>query len=949
MIFRIMAGGLLLVLIVVALPVEADPRIRFRRFGIEQGLANETIGALLQDHLGYMWVGTGDGLHRFDGYDFEEFRHDPERPGSLPHNDIYSLLEDHRGRLWIGLRDGLVSMDREQRTFKVLPLPGTSERDVVIHALLEDRQRTLWIATSQGIFRLPLTSEEPRPEDVRAGFDGLVAGNPTLPDSRVYDLAESPDGSLWVGTRAGLFRLSAKRQRYRLDHFRYDPNDETSLHDNEVYAVYCDSRGELWIGAWGGDGLARLKADQLLAEKPRFQRFKYPEGDRRSLGATVVKSILEDAQGTLWIGTQLNGVRLLSLEERQVEEPRFQRITHDPLDPLSLPTSGIGELVRDDQGGIWVGTYNGGIGYHAPATAAVALLRTVPEPGDPPSATNRSTTLETRDGTVWSGTRAGVDRLRPNADGFFDIQRFRHDPADPRSLSSNRVESIIEDRRGRIWLGSVRGGLDRFEDGPQPGFVRYGKEQGLKNSTVFTVFEDGSGVLWVGTYEGLYRLSETPDGEPSFIGYRHQAEDPGTLSSDVIYHVVEDDGGRLWIGTDDGLDRLDTDRQTLVREPVLPGFVAVQMAKGSNGKIWAASESHGLLEFDPESNEWRTWGRREGLRGDWAQSVCVDLLGQVWVTSANRLHRLNPDTGEIRVFTARDGFPIFPFLIGSFHRGPGGRFYLGGNHGLAIFNPNDLHQDPLVAPVVLTGLQLGYQPVEVHNNGVLKRSLETLDLLDLPADQRTLTLNFAALVFHRQDMVRYSYRLRGLSEEWVETDSRQRQATFTDLSPGTYDFEVRARSAVGDWGAETAQLEIRVAGYWYESRALQTVAFLSLVGLVAWFARRRFRRLEASRQELQDLVDQWHLERQQRRRWQELTVATTGLTERTRVPLSKIRHLVEQLLDRKDLDAASIAQVDRIRQQVEQVDSQLEEVLSRIEETEKTPLQGIQRDSSASR
>lgn len=932
---------------VVAGTVRADERIRFRRFSVEDGLPNTTVEAILQDHQGFLWVGTNDGLSLFDGYRFETFRHDPEDPLSLPSNPTLALLEDHSGRLWMGTGAGLAYYDRAQRAFHLVPLPKPPDAETgltsidpddplaepAIRVLFEDRRRRLWIGTGHGLFRLSTDLEAPQASDVRPGFEGLIPGTPELPDPRVNALVEDPNGSLWIGTRGGLLRLSSERQLHRLDHFTHDADDPTTLHDDELYTLLVDSRGDLWLGTWGGGGLAHLPADQLLEDTPRFKRFDYPVGDPRAVGHGIVQSLLEADDGTLWIGSQRSGLWLLSPEERQRPEPHFRNILHDPLDDKSLPLGALITLARDDQGGIWTGSVQGTLAYHVPATASVALHSPHPKPGDPFTVGRRFSLWEAKDGTLWSSTVQGVDRIRilDGSEGTFAVERFSHDPADPHSLASNRVYTIYEDSRERLWVGTISGGLDRFEDGPKPRFIHHGKEQGLENLAVFALFEDASGVLWVGTYQGLFRLDETPGEPPSFTAYHHVRDDPKTLSSSVIYALTEDADGRLWIGTDQGLDRLEQDRKTLVRH-VLGQELDLHQLIFAEGFLWAATGFRGVLRIDPDTGEMRSWKRTDGLSSDYCQAVALDASGRVWAAMAGRMHQLDPTTGEIRIFTRRDGFDTAPYLPGALHRGHSGRFYVGGNDGFAMFRPEELSHPPLLAPVVLRGLQLANEPVSVGSEGPLPQSIDTLSGdgpgIVLQPEHRTFSFEFAALTFHRQELVRYAHRLRGYSDDWIETDADLRQATFTNLSPGTYTFEVRARSDVGSWSPQSARLTVQILPHWYQSRLFRAVALLTLIGIPALWTWSRFRRLEAHRRELQELVDRWRLERRQRRRWQDLSVAASQLAHRLEAPLTAIRRASRWLLDSDKLSDEARGRIHGILEESQQTHQRLTEFLA---------------------
>ena len=910
--------------------VSADEQVRFRQFSVEQGLASNTVQAVHQDHLGYLWIGTTAGLQRYDGYSFETFRQG-EVPGSLTSNDIRSLEEDHLGRLWIGTGHGLALYDRVLKRFVAIPLPisqelakGAAPR---VECLLMDRQQNLWIGTQLGLFRLPLSNRLPEPGDVRIGVEGLLVGEAQLPAPRVNVLAEDQHGSLWIGTRGGLFRLSKAHHEYQLDRFRYDESDPQSLHDDEIYALLNDSSGDLWIGAWGGHGLARLPADQMAASSPLFQRFPYPPGDDRGIGTEVVKSLLEDRQGTIWIGTQHDGARWLPAASRR-GEPRFQAFRHDVLDPTSLPQAAISVIVEDRHAGVWVGSRSGGLAHHVPSTADVVFMHPPPERGSSPRENLVIGTIQTRDGTVWAATQEGLHRLRevPGKLGTFELDRFRHDPEDARSLSSSSVHCLFEDSRGRLWAGTVGGGLNEVLPGPVPRFVHYGAESGVTGRSILSLSEDSQGVIWLSSYSGIFHSVSAADGSLRF--QELELPEGAELSSTAVHGVVEDPQGRYWIGTDEGVDRLDENRSRLVSLESLAGVDVSQMELRDDGWLWIATANAGLVRFHTESGEQQRWGRDHGLAEDNALGFVFDRSGKVWVAAGSRIFRIDPAGGAPITFGMQDGFVTSEYGTHSFFRGQDGEIYLGSVKGLVRFRPEKLNPSPLLSPVVLRSLELASRPVSVGADGPLSSALETAERLTLKPEDRTFTIRFAALAFHRQDLIRYAHRLRGFSDDWIEVDSDQRQATYTNLAPGTYRFEVRAKNDMGSWSAETAEVEVVVLPRWYQTLAFRL--FLALVGVVlpALWIWLRFRRLHAHRRQLQDLVDRWRVERHERERLQDLSVDAYRFVEKTREPLVRIYTQAQSLSRRATGDGRTRRDLLGIVDQADQAISRLGAFLS---------------------
>jgi ligand-binding sensor domain-containing protein/signal transduction histidine kinase len=892
----------------------ADEKIRFISYGIEEGLQFTGVHSVLEEESGFVWIGTSGGLLRFDGYRFEPF---PLGGDPIEQGDIRSLVRGHDGRLWVGSSRGIGVID--PATEKVHW--GPSELDV--RTLFEDRRGTLWLGTKQGLYWLTadvLKGETPWLEPPELAVEALGVDLPGLDGPTVYALAEDRAGQLWVGTRVGLYRLKPGGE---LDLFQNAVSLETSLHDDEIYALLVDREGSLWIGTWGSGGLGRLRADELELEHPSFQRFQYPKGDPRGPVGEVVRALHEDESGALWVGTHYAGISYLTPAERSQLEPRFVTLGHDPNDATTLNFFSV-KAIASGADGVWVGTENG-LSYHATTTEAVGVYR--PDPIDDGTAIV-STALETRDGALWLGNRDGLRRVTLGPDGrTVDARRIRLGEDGRDNSVDDSVLDLLEDKQGSVWVATNQG-LNRIESVAPLRFERYPPfEHGLETRAVMTLFEARDGTLWAGGYRGLFRLDE---GSNQFLGYFHDPDELTTLSANLVYSLAEDLTGRLWIGTEEGLDRFDPGRGTVERSPLGLGSTVYDLAVAPNGTVWAATISHGLLSIDPQTDAYRVWPLPVvGSSDPCCSAVALDEAGFVWVVGDLTLRRLDPKSGSSRIFDRRDGFALVPFGPRSLELGPDGEFSLPGAKGVARFRAEELATSrPFDAPVVLRGLRLANKPVAVAAGGRLPKALVALDELVLQPEDRMVSFEFAALDFQGADRIRYEYRLAGFDDEWVATDSSQRIATFTQVTPGEYRFEVRAVDAQGRYSPHQASLAVRFLPRWYQTRFFRW-SFLSLVLglplLAAWWW---VRRTEARRRALQVVVDRLEEEKRQRRHWQELSVAASGLAHETKNPLGIIRGLAQRLAQSPDLGPDGRQQVEMILDQSDRAASRLGEFLT---------------------
>lgn len=809
--------------------------VRFRQVGSEQGLSHDTVFSIVQDREGYIWLGTEQGLNRFDGYGARVFSFDVNAPGSLAEDDVSALLLDRNGRLWIATwGGGLDRFDFATETFIHLRAePGRVDalHDNRVQTLLEDRAGNLWAGTFSG----GLSRIEPDSGTITT-FRHNPADPESLPDDRVWSLAEEVGGGIWVGTERGLARLdpasgrfSALRTRSALPHM---------LSHDIVRAVRMDRSGKLWVGTERG----------LLTLDPTTREVtSLAEGSElgRLLAQAPINTIYQASSGDVWVGTNRRGLFRLSAADGELT-----RFVNDPVRPWSLANDDVRALWEDRSGVLWIGTRGGGASL---LDLKPPKFQHVPyDPLDPGSIsdTRVGTILRDHTGVLWVGTLGGLDRFNPARGGF---EHFRASPGDPGSLPSNGIRSLIEDRDGNLWVGSWRGGVSHFDRATRR-FVTVGQIPGQVRSVVDdrinSLYEDPAGRLWVATQGGLSVLS--PD-RTSATHYRHDADDPGTLSDSFVWVVTSDPSGSIWAGTDTGgLNRLDPEngRWEAWRASPPPAGLPSNRVRAihvaADGVLWVGTAG-GLASFDPARRAFKHWSEGDGLPTSAVVDIIPDDAGNLWLSTNRGLCRLNPSSGEVRVFTASDGLHGNVFAGGSAFRDLWGWIYLGGPNGFNFFHPSSVRSNPHAPPVVLRSFSRQGRIV------TFDRPLTHLDRIRLRHHESSFSIEFAALDFTDPGRNRYAYLLEGYDRDWTEAGTRA-FASYTRVAPGRYVFRVRGANNDGVWNPQATSLAIEVlpplwATWWF--RTLAVAAFVCLLAAAyTW----RISWLKADRQRLEGLV-----------------------------------------------------------------------------------------------
>jgi diguanylate cyclase (GGDEF)-like protein len=831
-----------LLLLVAAAPAAAGA-LRFDRVDERRTLSQVTALTIHQDERGFLWVGTEDGLNRFDGYDFTVFTHRPDDPRSLPGNWIWAIADDGSGGLWIGTEDGgLGHWDAATDSFSRYrhdPDDPTSLASDQIRCLEVDAQGQLWIGTRDaGLDRFDPATE-------RFTHFRHDDGDPaSLGHDSVSALLAGADGALWVGTERGVDRLEQGATTF-------SQPLAAALESEEPLAVRSlleAADGDLWIGT--------SKSGLLHFDRPSGEvaRYRHDAADPGSLGGNRVLALVEDDAGRLWVGTN-GGLSQLDRENQSLITHR-----HDPADPTTVGSDDVMSLYQDRGGILWIGTRTAGVSKWNPLT--LQFGHRTAGPAELGGLSVRDVTAFTEDlrGDLWIGTFGGGVNVRDRLTGA--VRHVRHDGG--RGLTSDRISSLLCDRYGRVWVGTFDGGLNRWDPESQSFTVfRHDPKvpRSLASDAVTTLFEDSSGRLWVGTYRGGLHRFEPRSG--TFTVFRHDENDPRSLASDIITALAEDVDGSLWVGTEGGgLNLLDPRsghaislRQRRDDGTSLPADSVMAVHVDVGGTVWVGTRGGGLARLleRPTADgggRFQTYAEREGLPNRMVYGIHSDRAGRLWMSTNRGLASLDPTTGEFVSYRATHGLQADEFHFGSHYQNGRGELFFGGVDGFNAFTPERLRRNDNPPEVLLTAVLEYNRPMAGLGPPA------AIDRLDLGHRDDVVTFEFAALDFADPAQNRYAYRLEGFDEAWIDLGEVHR-VTFTNLDAGSYVFRVRAANSDGVWNKEGLALPVVVeAAPWLTGWAYGGYGLFGLGMVFTWVgvSRRRLEREERYSRQLEQEV-----------------------------------------------------------------------------------------------
>jgi ligand-binding sensor domain-containing protein/two-component sensor histidine kinase len=799
-----------------------DKNVTFRHLTVRSGLSQSAINAIFQDSSGKLWIGTEDGLNRFDGYVFDHFKHDPQNTNSLLHSWIWDISEDWEGNLWVATWAGLCKMNSAKTQItRYVPIEGdsTSLSNFRTDCLLTDRSGTLWIGTwGGGLHRYNKSQDNfkqylPGPGDNELSH-GFVR--------RVY---EDADGQIWVGTWGG----GLCRYDPILDNFEknYGAENAELIERSVVITSISDGPdGELWIGTYENGVVVFDKSEKKWIDRK--------ETFFDILKTKSITSIFKDNDGFIWVGTQRDGLFLYQGGE-------FRQIQQKETSEYGLLSNHVTTIFQEKNGAITIG--NTGLSIYHKSRMKFIPVRTSLAGVAGLSDANIWSFAEYPPGVLWVGSQTGGIDLVSVSDGMEVL--FMNEPW-TNLLRGKYVKAISVDITGNVWLGAIGDGLvkvspdrtisidhnarltdpalsqqirinallsvdsiiyigtgfsgvfiyNQFTQQIARKYFVYNDTMQVSSEYVNTLFHDQQGNIWLGSGGGgLSKMSLETD---TLIRYFHNSENNHSLSSDIVNCIFQDNEGVLWLGTNYGLNEL---------------------IKEKDGK------------FNSFNEEFRNYSLNEGLPNEIVYGIQGDMAGNLWLSTNVGLSKFDLSTRTFTNYTVEDGLQENEFNGNASLRLSNGHLVFGGINGLNIFHPDSIRLDTLQPEIILATLLIAGTPVNVDSIISIKQKIK------LPFTRNFISVEYAAIEYVAPDKIKYAIKLEGADEDFFESGSR-RFTTYASLSPGDYVLQAKCTNRDGIWGSEKSLLSFTIMppfylSWWFIFLAILIVSII-IYGLFRW-------------------------------------------------------------------------------------------------------------------
>ena len=756
------------------------PNLLFKRFFSSNGLPDERIRSIFQDHNGYLWIGTMNGICRYDGYNFKNF-FKTKNNNSISGNWAYTITEDASHNIWIGTNEGFSKFDQEKETFVNYSLPNrlVTQQSKRVNSLVFDKDGILWIGGKLGLIQYNPTANTFKqfpfsPLNINvskiilgknnylwaATDKGLVhynlsSGNydffnlqikPNAYGDKIWSLLEDKE-DLYVATASsGLLKLPHTSGR-SFGAFQYLNNyksGDESLDNTQVFDIKKSSIGDFWLGTEKG----LVKISKIGTSNASLDYYRNSSINEKSISSDRVYCVFIDKTNVLWCGTEVG------LDNLQLSALPFNYYSFSGL----KITDQVRGIYSADGKDIWLASYKSGFYKYNTSNDNTHSFNFKPDN----SFLNGTRSVIINKGNILVGTLDGIVAMSGTGGNYQNL------------LQGNAVFALYKDRRSNVWVGTNNGLFKISENANVQSYAaKFASTKGFTSPFVRTLFEDHSGNIWVGFENGGIAYINPKTDNPVFV--LNQKDNEGVFGS-TIYSVAEYPNNTLWIGSESGLTKM----------------------------MLTNEETNGIANAT-----FKNYSVQNGLPDKSVNGILSDDNGHLWISSIKGLVKFNI---EKEIF--QNYLPNLYFNHGCCYKLNKHQFYFGTSDGFIEFDPAAILEDKYLPDVAISDLKLFNQSIKIDDkfNGdiILNRSLSNTSKLAFNYKNNVFTLDFAALHFANPDQNKFAYKMEGFDKDWIQTSSSSRSATYTNLDPGTYTFKLKAANYLGIWNDQPVELKITI-------------------------------------------------------------------------------------------------------------------------------------------
>ena len=796
-----------------------------KKIGLEHGLSNDNISCVTQDKNGFMWFGSDFGLNRYDGNRIKVYKAGYGKENSLKCNGINKIIDDRENDiLWIATQDsGLVKFDYKNEIFYHFPYNNTenSTRTGGLTDIIYSKEGNLIVSGyNDGIFKVDTKND-------KITHYSEIKGLENVSRLQIWNIKEDNDGTIYAAlVNGGLAVISEKDASLKI--YSNSAENKKSIPTNEIYRVFIDSKGKVWLGSKNG-------LIQFVKETDEFISYTSDPDNNNSLSDDDIHSIKE-IDGSLWIGTVSGGVNILDLSQDLSSPGKvvFSHLRGNKTDS-ELSSDYIHDIFRDKFGNIWLAAFGNKINFISHISPLFNHLKSSGRKDDSSlSHPNVSAIIDDSDNNLFIGIRVSGLDMYDNS-----LNKIRNYSKSNSNIKDNIIVSGYRDRKGDIWFGSFDKGLYKY-DKKKDDFRTYSIKENSGYNRIWSICENADNKYILATDGGIVIFDEN-EGSSEFPDLRIWG-----FNNNLMKNVHCDKNNNIWIASlISGLSVIDKDYNLLFH---FKDFNRIaQIYSDSEGGIWIPTIDGAIYFEKPETFEYTTFNYENGITDHYIKSVCEGDNNSIWFATNSGISMYDPEKKKIINYDYSNGIAPASFNSGSFATKKDGTIYFGSNDGICFFNSHFEYEIKNIPEVIITSLDIYDKENESYVSSLL-----TEDNIKLDYEDNTFDISFVSPDYALEDQLEYFFALEGKGVNVFRLNDRNK-VSFRNLSPGKYTFKVYAGIKSKDLFSETTVLHMEIKPPFYLSLPAKIIyAIISMVLIwivISYYLEKKYRQKDAEMNE----------------------------------------------------------------------------------------------------
>jgi len=804
----------------------------FTNYSISNGLSQSVVNCTFQDSKGYIWIGTQNGLNRFNGETFDVYSYNPADSNSISDNWIYAITEDSSGDLWIGTKGGLNKYLQTHNKFERITYQTNFDYDVTQYSYDV-------IALTNGNILIntpPVISVYEPSKKIFTHFQSKLEYDGAVKDVKIPVL-EDIDGKIWIGSTTGLAQFSTDTKEF--SYFQFISKKGVPTSNVNITALFRDKKGMIWAGTVSG----LFKFNSVTN---RFEESQFEVGGTKKFifENSCIRTITDDKNGNLIIGTEGNGLFAFSpdLQNQFV----LQNYTSENSE---IGHNIVQSLTIDRSENLWIGTLQG-ISKTDLKKKKFNLYRRSNSPNSIDLLGNVIASLyKNDDGTLWVGNWGqGLNLVNRDTR---EVEHFSSQLTGNHYISNDFVHTIFKDTDNLIWLGTRNGILIYDKAGNR--FVTWNiffnnsALPSFENVRIYMIIQDSASNYWIGTQNGLYKVNSA---KSSVEVFQKELDGSHQLSANLVYCLLEDTEGLIWIATVGGLDMYNPVTKKIKhfrkgKNGLSDDFI-ITLCEDNKGRIWIGTGTY-VNVFNKKDSTFNFYAQEQGLPNNMIFEIVKDKNNDLWIATGKGLCKFDEEQNSFHTFTLEDGLQSLEFNLRAACVCNDGEILLGGMNGFNSFYPDSISKNTYIPNLVFTSFY------KTKGNSREFVNLEESREVVLKHNVNSFTIEFAALEYTNPKKNNYAYQMEGISGEWVDIGNR-RFVPFSGLQPGEYTFKVKGSNNDGVWNNNEISIRIIVLPPWWKSIFAYVVYFVFVILAIVAFIKMRERKLRHDKEILKQKV-----------------------------------------------------------------------------------------------